>query len=284
MNFKQNNNGQNMDEFNIKHHLNTSLDQKGISVSEDLINRTLEAINKQGKTKQEEDHRPLITKIRLLMKVAAAVLVFMVGLSAIHLFNPSGLKQKSVNEEAKSFTLDGKNDIAISDRAGELDNEIATKEAQEIDDQVNDTLGSWDNGTVEEDNKKELGTNELTSLSNYELSFTDITAIKEEEVKSITVKSHDKDIRVQLKEPVDIEKFYSVMENYRFKYDEADDSTVEYTIKLVGKDNESHIIIGLYTITVDNTHRDVASHSKYSVLDTSLLIDDLKEFLASYDN
>ena len=39
------------------------------------------------------------------------------------------------------------------------------------------------------------------------------------------------------------------MENYRFKYDEADDSTVEYTIKLVGKDNESHIIIGLYTIT-----------------------------------
>ena len=38
MNFKQNNNGQNMDEFNIKHHLNTSLDQNGISVSEDLIN------------------------------------------------------------------------------------------------------------------------------------------------------------------------------------------------------------------------------------------------------
>jgi hypothetical protein len=35
------------DELNIRSHLNASLDLNGISVSEDLINRTLEAINKQ---------------------------------------------------------------------------------------------------------------------------------------------------------------------------------------------------------------------------------------------
>ena len=73
-----------IDDKKIKSHLNASLDFSGISVSEDLINRTLEAINKQPAEQPlaEDSSKKVIAwnrYIRAFAGVAAAVIVVVVG-------------------------------------------------------------------------------------------------------------------------------------------------------------------------------------------------------------
>ena len=82
-----------MDDMNIKSHLDTSLDLSGVIVSEDLINRTLEAIKKQstGQTNLEESKEASTTGtkkviawnryVRSLAGVAAAVIIVAAGYS-----------------------------------------------------------------------------------------------------------------------------------------------------------------------------------------------------------
>lgn len=105
---KYNNNKQEdieIDDMKIKSHLNASLDLSGISVSEDLINRTLEAIKKQEpkqqeitqqeaeqqtaeteKTSQADEHRKVIPwnrYVRTFAGVAAAAIVVVAGYGLI---------------------------------------------------------------------------------------------------------------------------------------------------------------------------------------------------------
>lgn len=84
-----------IDDLNIKSHLNTSLDLSGISVSEDLINRTLAAIKEQSVSSQEEgqedgaDKRerkvlPWNKYVRGVAGIAAAAIVAVIGINYIN--------------------------------------------------------------------------------------------------------------------------------------------------------------------------------------------------------
>lgn len=112
-----------IDELNIKSHLNTSLDIDGISVSEDLINRTLEAIRKQSQetkttvaaapvevkeepaSKMERKVIPWTRYIRNLAVVAAACLILIVGVKAQE-FGRKDSKTESAPSSDNSISLD----------------------------------------------------------------------------------------------------------------------------------------------------------------------------------
>lgn len=89
MNFNNKNSDNiNFDDLNIKTHLNNSLDLNGICVSEELIQKTLQAIKEQSSTNidLEENHKkrkeisiPWNIYIRSLTGVAAAALLLFVG-------------------------------------------------------------------------------------------------------------------------------------------------------------------------------------------------------------
>jgi hypothetical protein len=84
-----------IDDMKIKSHLNASLDMSGISVSEDLINRTLEAIKKQPaerqadvtaeENKKKPSERSILWSryIRGFAGVAAAALILVAGYGLI---------------------------------------------------------------------------------------------------------------------------------------------------------------------------------------------------------
>lgn len=105
-----------IDEFNIKAHLNTSLDLSGISVSEDLINRTLAAIKASEQEKatmetvSEENDTigkrviPFSRYIRGIAGVAAALFIVIVGYSVL----------KSVNYKSNNKTDSGAPEIAYN--------------------------------------------------------------------------------------------------------------------------------------------------------------------------
>jgi hypothetical protein len=95
-----------MDELNIKSHLNTSLDLSGINVSEDLINRTLAAIKAQPAENKEQQVDSNVTSkkvipwnryVRGFAGVAAAVLIVAVGFNVIKQVPFGGQKGDSSN-------------------------------------------------------------------------------------------------------------------------------------------------------------------------------------------
>ena len=114
-----------LDDMDIKSHLDASLDLSGISVSEDLINRTLAAIKKQEteqqKTEQQEGLGGLVPAsgkekkvinwgryVRGFASVAAAAVILVAG---YHILNNTGMKKDS-NMESTSTADNGTFDTA----------------------------------------------------------------------------------------------------------------------------------------------------------------------------
>ncbi|HWT73813.1 MAG TPA: hypothetical protein VN258_03715 [Mobilitalea sp.] len=104
-----------IDDMNIRSHLDTSLELSGISVSEDLINRTLEAIKKQTAGQPAEESQAgskSVTKkvipwnryIRGFAGVAAAVVVVAAGYS--FLSNGGLFSKKDANFSANSLVAE----------------------------------------------------------------------------------------------------------------------------------------------------------------------------------
>jgi hypothetical protein len=124
-----------LDELNIKSHLNTSLDLSGISVSEDLINRTLAAIKEQALSGEDEVTQTSIMEptkkiiawnryIRGFAGVAAAVVVVVVGYNLIQRI-PFGMKQSSDSSAPEiAVTMDNATEAAPSQGTTGEENQI----------------------------------------------------------------------------------------------------------------------------------------------------------------
>ena len=142
----------NLDDMNIKTHLNASLDLSGICVSEELIQKTLQAVKEQpAKDPEKEDsteHRkavPWKRYVRSLTGVAAAVLILFAGYYLVGngLGSPKKMAQKQSADTAPEESA--KNDMSAYDTAesypesaantkdqAELKMEPTTKEGQDI--------------------------------------------------------------------------------------------------------------------------------------------------------
>lgn len=114
-----------MDDLNIKAHLNTSLDLSGISVSEDLINRTLAAIKASEQEKAPEEVVsekestigkrviPFGRYIRGIAGVAAAVFIVIVGYGVLKTVNFKA--DNNTKSAAPEMTYDMAADTAAQD-------------------------------------------------------------------------------------------------------------------------------------------------------------------------
>lgn len=268
-----------MDKLNIKYHLNASLETEGISVSEDLINRTLDAIKKQkdqGFDEKLANKKPthLLRRTRLIITTGAAVLILMLGMTTIRLLSPEK-KADQVSPESYNMTAMDKSEIygnAIDGSEVQMsvieDANILEADEEFVDIYVRDFTEEQDDSSME-----------LTSKYRNEFKFADIISMEPMDVKSVTITSESMKKTISLTKRVQLDQFYSIMENHSFLQEEGERSDVQYIIKIIGEDTDSQITIGIDSIEVDHTDKDVASHSVYVAADHSKLIEDLEELL-----
>ena len=110
----------NIDDMNIKSHLNTSLDLNGINVSEDLIYRTLEAVKNHPAEDQNDKNAedgikktiPWNRYIRRFAGIAAAMLIIVVGYSSMKLMNNENKFDSSTQAPEVSYDTTAKADKA----------------------------------------------------------------------------------------------------------------------------------------------------------------------------
>jgi hypothetical protein len=157
-----------LDELNIKSHLNTSLDLSGISVSEDLINRTLAAIKEQSLSGKDEVTQTSFMEptkkiiawnryFRGFAGVAAAVVIVAVGYNLVQR-NPFGMKQ-SLDSAAPELavTMDNATEAAPSQgTTGEENQTFDTSAVTEKEDEILYTItaetGAVENESTDADN------------------------------------------------------------------------------------------------------------------------------------
>lgn len=285
------------DELNIKSHLNTSLEADGISVSEDLINRTLDAIRMEktknvdfsNKEVKEKKSNPLLGYTRILITVAAAVIVLVLGIN--RLFAPLGKKMDKMsadNAEYKSFEI---SDASMDEL--QVPNRVPTSAggylASEIDD-LKTAKSELDNSIGEsldiDEEQKEAGdiygaSDKMVSLGVInEIPFTDITLINPLDVKSITISSYTSGQSKTITEVAQLDRFYSVMENHYFWHGTSEDDVNKYIVKIIGEDTDSQMIISTSSVRVDYTNNDISSQSIYLAVNQGQLLEDIEKLLA----
>ncbi|TAH73835.1 MAG: hypothetical protein EWM47_02195 [Anaerolineaceae bacterium] len=299
-----------MDKFNIKSHLNRSLEAEGISVSEDLISRTMDAIKLQeakdlDKNKDNNKDNLVYKKpifiyrhARTLVTVAAAVLILVVGINAIRMFAPLGMKKDMAkSENSASYDDAGTTEIYQTKNAPKEDSGVPDMDTS--DGLQSDTKFT---GGIAEDDSADLVENEqfvdmfvesksedhaeissadndrLTSLGE-ELTFVDITFIEATDVNQITITSKTTGEIKTISNQEQIDNFYVVMEKHGFRPGTEDDIAAQYVIMLNSDERDSQIIIGETAITVDHTYKDMSSQSVYISTDHNMLINDLNYLL-----
>ncbi|NLO09307.1 MAG: hypothetical protein GX129_05495 [Clostridiales bacterium] len=294
-----------MDELNVKSHLNTSLEVEGISVSEDLIGRTLDAIrlseaNASDRIKINEHKKPsLFRHTRTLVTVAAAALILVVGFNALRTLSLMGMKE-SKSDNSVAYDDAGKTEMySLKERAPEDGDTAYTIEEADKYKADSKVIGSIDEDIAEDSLENEetldmiMGINaeeqaedpatidKTTAAGGYMLVFTDIILTEATDVKEITITSRTATGMKSISDNELIDDFYSLMEKRSFMQHTVADTDIYYWVDIISQDRKSEISIGETTMTVETVHDGVVSQSIYSSDDHIMLREDLKALLGN---
>lgn len=272
-----------IDKFNIKSHLNTSLEADGISVSEDLISRTMDAIRLQEANGLDEgkvnrvNKKPILLYryTRTLIAVAAAALVLVVGLNALRLLKPLGMKSDNETKNFMSYdaeeTENYKADAPMDDSA---EYDINSSDDLKLDTTAIDRGTEDEHSTVLHSERKMQGI-----LNDAGLTFEDITFIGAADTSLITINSKTTGETKTISDREKIDELYSMLEGHVFMYGELEVVDTQYIIKLSSDDKVTQVVIGGSAITVDYTSNDLSTQSVFITADQSTLLAELEKFL-----
>jgi hypothetical protein len=293
------------DEMDIKSHLDTSLDMCGINVTEDLINRTLEAIIKQSSTKvtgidewkasSGRKRTPAAGIIKGFASVAAAVFILVIGFNAFRMMGGSsksdssnsedyGTKSAQESDEMIAEDADDSSmpymalskDVGAGNKADSVEEESYAAEIQDV--------PAADRALTEEIKATADG-NEAVSGGYgdiFTLSIGDICPIIREAAVSVDITDVTAEKSLFLSDSADIDNFYTLMENHVFTEGSEFTKTNLYIIKV----NSSGAVFTMtvedaYIITTYSFGNDV-TEGRYSTMDQSRLLMDLEGLFLKY--
>jgi len=290
MSFDKKSNKFDLDKLNLKDRLNASLENEGISVSDDLINRTLDAIKNQKVDDldylkdNDKNFKPafILRKTRILVSAAAAVIILLVGMSAINLLS----SDKKQSDEYAKYNYSGSSEKA--DLAPQITMESDVSESILADDEMKIASDEYDlkgnNAENGEDLSKQKGVGEdninLTSaLTVNEIGFAEIASIEAGDAKSVSITSVISGKTVMFSDKDRINQFYAKMASHSFIRETDGKAEGQYIVEITGQDKVSKIVIGKDIIEADLTDNEIASHSIYSAVDYNRLAEELDYLL-----
>jgi len=275
------------DDLKIKAHLDASLNEQGISVSEELINRTLAAIKENAARMDDKDKSSVKSTrvswskynryIRGFAKVAAVVLIIAAGYAFIRNWSGSGKKADMGKMEMNTASSEGRAELydytdSTNDAAGQSSESFALDE---------EAKSSEVSISMENENMLKSPIT-LQSRLEYELSINDKVLAEPEKIQSIAITEADAD-PVTLTDRNEISDFCAVMAKYQFTGSSLYDDAENRYIISVSKEDE-----GVYTIsvgsrvTVELGTDENLKQEVYDVEDINLLLDDIGEFYNRY--
>ncbi len=307
-----------IDELEIKKHLDTSFDLEQISVSEELIHRTLAAINhNESEHKEEEKTRKTagasegkILHYHKYMKrfagVAAAAFLIFVGYYSVHIMGELSKKDSTGNmaperimdqkysdgEGYDTGTAEERNAVS-PETTDQQDTDMAIMSPDASDEFVAGASGELpkpENGNLSSSAGtgkdagllSQSGEGKLAAASDQPMfAFQDIIPVTPDQVKLVRITENGKNEAFSYETKADIENFYQTMGSYQ--YVAGDDSTGDYlyTIEIKGLDqtaNEVTLWIG-DVITIQNSVSNTVTKYNYQSVDPAGLLGGLQNLI-----
>lgn len=296
----RNNKEYEIDELNIKFHLGTSLDKSGISVSEDLIQRTLDAINKESavQTDIEDNNKlkraiPHIKYIRSIAGVAAALLVVVGGLNVLNVLGNKGMKKDNAIDSAPEILIssDLADDVTSGDIASDRadiyngfamdeqdfsDNDMSAKSSDNIKESAEKIL--TDNvATQKSSDLIDNGQTALMSVAGVKYGFRELVPVDMDELEYIKITNNDGGSSIILNDDDSIHNFYKSMETLEFTEAVLETDTVLYQIEIKAE-NTYNIQVGSMIVIISEKEDTVEDNLVYTVSDGEIA----SKILATY--
>lgn len=275
-----------IDDMNIKSHLNDSLDLSGISVSEDLINRTLEAIKQQPAVNAERQNDskdkkviPWNRYVRGFAGVAAAAFIVFAGYNVMNmgLIGMNSKKSEAPNESTNDTAGEGISDgqslfgapqeTAKSENATEATDSVFTADADINAAEADDNTVTFDGeapkytisaelkATVNEDANTGNGTVGSADVGiaatqkegeTVALKFRDICLLAPEDAESIKITDEVNKTSISLTDQIEILDFYTMMGNHQFSTSPDNSVSQFYSVEI----KSLKLVENLYTIWI----------------------------------
>lgn len=293
------------DIIHLKDHLNASFDKDNIVVSEELIQKTLQAIQ-SGSTPSiaEEDYQEENDKIEYendkknrwsifrLASIAAVLLLLLVGLNALKYLQFGSKKEMAVKED-RTTTSDVADSNKVSMEESATENK-KTKEAdvysiaaetaeQEVSEESADISSNIDESAFKDGKNEVSETQEprVGMLKEGNILFSDILPFTAEQVTSFTI-INSKDEAVSFENTEKTNEFLLLLNDYPLLLIENEEDTMEnqwdYQIKFTSQDDLSYTILvgNEIQLKTDNNNNDII---RYSIMGD---VDQLKSRLNEY--
>lgn len=299
MNYNNNKNN----DLNIKAHLDASLDLTGISVSEELINKTLSAIKSNTSEMTDLVDKDLNTNNKIISwnryvhsfaKVAAVVLIVAAGYAMLN-------NMRNMKDESNSLKAD-KDMASYSAETEESTQEFAANyhdAGTETDDNAVIYGAADAAGIAAIDENADVNENEIAdsesgkALQRFTISadtsqtstltIRDIFLPEPETIQNLII-TDSKNNSITLTDKDEILDFYSVMDKYQYM-NSTTTGTAEDKNLIIEAQQQNEL---KYTMSIGNniiveySTGETSSQGVYEVADIALLLDDLQEFFAKY--
>lgn len=294
MNYSKNNN----DDLNIKSHLDASLDLKGISVSEELINKTLAAIKNAPSVEEEIDKDLGYNKkvilwnkyTRNIAKVAAVVLIVAAGYTMLRNVPKKMADMTAKNDMDYSGSSDAGKDMAQKYSMSAEFDKAEIEESNEI-----AGIASIDDnaGMENEDNMLMKGASEsrmqeftvsLETAPTASLNIREIFIPEPETIIDLTITDKNAN-SITLTDKDEILEFYNIMDKYQFTSSTQVDVDKDKNYTIAAKQEEKvqyTMSIGDENIIVEYKIEDTSNQIPYEASDLALLIDDVQMLYDKY--
>ncbi|HKL99456.1 MAG TPA: hypothetical protein VJZ06_06070 [Mobilitalea sp.] len=296
-----------VDDLNINLHLNKSLDISKISVSEDLIKRTLEAIKSKSQEQpinvqpvqiSEQKVIPWARYIRTFAAVAAAGLILVVGVKSINL-----------NEERNDYKSSDVEEHKTTNKvASEMQTEVTgqTSDGVKFDDQLRQFMDKGEQSSEEESSDSDVNKEAEYSVNAnaadmesaaeiqtapaenslysdiYTLSFGDICPIVNLAAESVNITDSATGDSVFLSNEEDINTFYDMINRYAYT-EGADSSGVSnYVIKISSSGAYYTISAEDEYIITNYSYGDEKTDSRYIAAEYKQLLLDIQALYQMY--
>ena len=267
--------------INLRDHLNASFDKDNITVSEELINRTLQAI-KEDKSPKDYKHtinKKFPFKVRRLVSAAAVVLVLFVGINVL---------QDNFQLDGNPFSASKKSDsgstpesgVAYDTKAEESQSiELFQENAADSNIAGEDTAKSSE--TALEDSSAEEPEMNSILAENANL-FTERYPFVMDQMVSFTVTNGDAQMITITGNAVKSRELFTLLDEYTLSVADNDISeTWNYKLELETIDNQMYTILIGEGVQVMKSGDPNSTYEYYSIENVDALISSMDEFFIS---
>lgn len=275
-----------IENLSLKDHLNTSFDIDKITVSEDLIARTLKAV-KESETQevlvsQKNEIKKKQFPVRQVASAAAVVVLLLIGMNVLQNGLPRNSKNNtqissdSMSAESASDEKFMADESATADMNGEESAEINILDAEDSSedttfDNATSSLTAAETPNTESEVQKDGGGITGSYSGNY---FTSLFPFTGEEVELFTVTNKAQEVLTI--ESSKVQEFYTILDGFTLtQMDNNLNDTWDYKVEIKTTNQTYTILLGNGIQVNENE----SSNIYYQVDDSQTLLEQVNSFL-----